>query len=62
MYFNTGSAGRFENLVWGLEIVGGQPTLVGWTHRDGPGLGPLERHLFQASGDQLRATVDPVPL
>lgn len=31
-YLNSGSAGRFQNLIWGLEIVEGAPTLISW-HR-----------------------------
>ncbi|RTE54780.1 hypothetical protein EHW67_06330 [Arenibacter aquaticus] len=30
-YLNTGSAGRFENLIWGLEITQGTEKIVSWT-------------------------------
>jgi len=39
-YFNSGSAGRFEKLVWGLEIVGGTAVVVSWAERDD---GTIER-------------------
>ena len=32
-----GAAGRFQNLIWGLEIVGGVATLVSWSYAGGPG-------------------------
>ncbi len=33
-YANSGSAGRFENLIWGIEILDRAPLLISW-HRDG---------------------------
>jgi hypothetical protein len=30
-YYNTGAAGRYGNLIWALEIVEGEATLVGWS-------------------------------
>ncbi len=33
-YLNSGSAGRFENLVWGLEIEEGAATVVSWSMND----------------------------
>jgi UDP-2,3-diacylglucosamine pyrophosphatase LpxH len=35
-YMNCGSAGRFENLIWGIEIDNGTPRLVSWHFSDGP--------------------------
>ncbi len=35
-YINTAAAGRFENMIWGLEIVSGEPSLVTW-HRNTTG-------------------------
>ena len=29
-YFNTGSAGLYENLIWSVEVVDGQPRSVAW--------------------------------
>jgi len=31
-YLNTGSAGRFENLIWGVEIDGSDASVVSWTN------------------------------
>lgn len=36
-YANSGSAGRFENLIWGMEILEREPILVSW-HRGEDGL------------------------
>jgi hypothetical protein len=33
-YLNSASAGRFEGLIWGLELIDGEPLLISW-HRDG---------------------------
>ncbi len=30
-YLNSGSAGRFENLIWGIELVNGSEKLISWT-------------------------------
>ncbi len=32
-YLNSASAGRFEGLIWGLELIDGEPLLISW-HRD----------------------------
>lgn len=35
-YYNSGSAGRFFNLLWALEIIDGEVAVVGWhIQRDG---------------------------
>ncbi len=47
-YFNTGAAGRFENLIWGLEIDDGTPQLISWSRPDGPKSGAApERRVWQ---------------
>jgi hypothetical protein len=57
-YFNTGAAGRFENLIWALEIDNGHPRMVSW-HRPSPGQGGPVRKLYrqETSGERsvLRA-------
>jgi hypothetical protein len=35
-YLNSGSAGRFENLIWCTEIVDGVPQIAGWHRPGGP--------------------------
>ncbi len=32
-YINSAAAGRFENLIWGVEIIQGTPNIISW-HRD----------------------------
>jgi hypothetical protein len=49
-YFNTGSAGRFENLIWGLEIENNVPTLVSWSFKEGPNGTVPERRRYTPSG------------
>ncbi|MCC7441512.1 MAG: hypothetical protein IT285_07765 [Bdellovibrionales bacterium] len=44
-YFNTGAAGRFENLIWALEIDDGHARLVSW-HRPRPGDRAPVRQVF----------------
>ena len=29
-YYNSGATGRFENLIWAMEIVEGIPQVIGW--------------------------------
>lgn len=36
-YLNTGSAGRFENFIWGVELVDGTEKVISWT-KDGQNL------------------------
>ncbi len=64
-YVNTGSAGRFENLIWGLEIVDGAATLISWSRTDPPD-GPVERREWkslQADGNGwVRASKETAPL
>lgn len=66
-YFNCGSAARFENLIWGLEIVDGQATLVSWNLSSGPRSGTLQRHVYTnidvgAGGNLLKASSGHTPL
>ncbi|MDF1566084.1 MAG: hypothetical protein P1V51_23825 [Deltaproteobacteria bacterium] len=64
-YLNSGAAGRFENLLWALEIDDGVPRLVSWS-RAQPRVGPAERrtwtHLSLPDGHRLVASTAPVPL
>jgi hypothetical protein len=48
-YLNSAAAGRFENLVWGIEYDDGTATLVSWS-RDGDGR--LRRTVWE-DGDLL---------
>lgn len=61
-YFNTGSAGRFENLIWALEIEDNVPTIVSWSFKTGPNGTTPERRKYIASGVQsgnvLRGVVE----
>lgn len=34
-YLNTGSAGRFENLIWAVEISGNEDRIISWSRVDG---------------------------
>lgn len=49
-YFNCGSAGRFENLIWALEIEDNVPRLVSWSFKEGPNGTTAQRHLYLTSG------------
>jgi hypothetical protein len=35
-YLNSGAVGRFENLIWGVEIIDGIPQVVAWHKPEGP--------------------------
>ena len=64
-YLNASSVGRFENLVWGIEIVDGHPSLVSWSRT--PVLeGGVERRVWSATaavaGGLLRANPAASPL
>ncbi|NOY24430.1 MAG: hypothetical protein GXP62_01020 [Oligoflexia bacterium] len=58
-YINSGSAGRFENLIWAVEIDDGKPRLVSWS-RPRPKLGEPQRrvwrHATQGGHNRLWAT------
>jgi len=49
-YLNSGSAGRYENLVWGVEIVGEEDRIVSWSRIDGA----LTKITWRSDGDRLR--------
>jgi len=64
-YLNASSAGRFENLVWGIEIVDGVSELVSWSRN--PALsGAIERRTWKTQtepgGGLLRADPGASPL
>ena len=33
-YLNSASAGRFQNMIWGLELIDGEPFLITWHQGD----------------------------
>jgi hypothetical protein len=55
-YFNAATAGRFHNLIWGLEIDrSGAPTMVSWS-RPEPKQGLPVRRTYARDGNALRAS------
>lgn len=52
-YLNCGSAGRFENLIWGVEIDNGVSRIVSWHFKNGPGTDGITRLEYFNQGDQL---------
>jgi hypothetical protein len=66
-YLNSGAAGRFENLIWCVEIIDGVPQVVGWHRPGGPASGeaPERRtytpHVAGAAGE-LIASDEHVPI
>ena len=65
-YYNTGAAGRYGNLIWALEIVEGEATLVGWSRPGGSKQGAPERRVYDTQkgtgGNVLVASKTAVPL
>lgn len=66
-YFNCGTASRFENLIWGLEVVNGTAALVSWNMSSGPRTGTLQRHVYTnldigVGGNVLKASSGHTPL
>ena len=66
-YLNSGAAGRFENLIWCVEIVGGQAQIVAWHRPDGPRAAQApERRTYaprvQHGAGELVASSTAVPL
>ncbi|HXK59063.1 MAG TPA: hypothetical protein PLP42_04140 [Acidobacteriota bacterium] len=62
-YANSGSAGRFENLIWGIEIIEKNPILISW-HRDNSGtpIRTVWEAYAEADGGFLRpASSQPLP-
>jgi len=49
-YLNSGSAGRFENLIWAIEIDDRQEQVVSWSRQDGK----LQKIVWNPVGDELR--------
>ena len=45
-YYNAASVGRFENLLWGLEIRGEKPCLVSWQRPGGSAKARPERRVY----------------
>lgn len=50
-YINTGSAGRFDNLIWGVELIDGVEKVISWTN-----IGTLENAVLRR--DQWTPTGD----
>ena len=66
-YLNSGAAGRFENLIWCVEIIAGVPQVVGWHRPGGPESGEVpERRTYKpivSNGiGQLIASDEHVPV
>lgn len=40
-YMNCASAGRFENLIWGIELIDGEPSLISWHRSTGSDAQPI---------------------
>lgn len=45
-YVNSGAAGRFENVLWAVEIVDGVETVVSWS-RPEPRFGAPQRRIYR---------------
>lgn len=50
-YINTGSAGRFDNLIWGVELIDGTEKVISWTNIGGEQNIILRRDEWTATGD-----------
>jgi len=64
-YINSGSAGRFQNLIWGVEIdPDGTSTIVTWHNDSGPNKSPMKlcRHEWTPPGNSLAPSASPIPL
>jgi hypothetical protein len=61
-YINEGAAGRFENLIWGTELVNGEAALVSWHFEEGPGGSTLVRNVYNsADSGMLYPTPEKLP-
>jgi hypothetical protein len=49
VYLNSGSAGRYENLIWCVEIRGEDDRICSWSRVDGK----LKKITWRSDGDQL---------
>lgn len=62
-YLNTGAAGRYENLIWAVEIDDGVARLVSWSRPDGPHGGALPtRHVWTPRGTTTLAAGPPASI
>jgi hypothetical protein len=52
-YLNSGAAGRFEGLLWGVELRDGQAQVISW-HADPFPEGPPQRLVWRATGGEWR--------
>jgi len=52
-YLNSGSAGRFENLIWAVEIEDATPRVVSWHFSEGPEKGDPVRQVWSPDADRL---------
>lgn len=50
-YINTGSAGRFDNLIWGVELIDGKEKVISWTNIGGKNNIILRRDEWIATSD-----------
>lgn len=48
-YLNSGSAGRYENLIWCVEIVGNEDRICSWSKMDGK----LKKIIWRSESDKL---------
>ncbi len=56
-YLNSGSAGRFGNLLWGVEIIDGVAQVIAWHRPGGPDSGEApERRIYRPGSDGLQAS------
>jgi hypothetical protein len=65
-YLNSGAAGRFENLLWAIEIIDGVETAVSWS-RPRARSGRPERRVYGCTdlpviGNVLQASAAPITL
>ncbi len=59
-YLNSGAAGRFENLIWGIELIDGEPFLISW-HRETRSGGPVAvRTIWEDSYTGSKYIIEPV--
>jgi hypothetical protein len=57
-YLNSGAAGRFENLIWGVEISDGVPQVVAWHRPGGPASGEAaERRTYTPVSNPARVLI-----
>ncbi|MCB6176624.1 hypothetical protein LHP98_00575 [Rhodobacter sp. Har01] len=60
-YLNCASAGRFQNLIWGIELIDGEPFLVSWHREDRPPVGNVAvRTLWENALDGATSVLRPI--